>query len=72
MRRCAEDRRFDHERRRDDPPAAVKLRFALDFDSISGKPEIAFNANGGDGHWTYGDKASALKINTVSGNLNLD
>ena len=52
------------------PPSAYG--FALDFETVSGTPEIAFNANGGDGHWTYGDKASTLKIDTVSGNLNLD
>lgn len=52
------------------PPSSYG--FALDFESVSGTPEIAFNANGGDGHWTYGDKASALNIDTVSGNLNLD
>ena len=52
------------------PPSSYG--FALDFDSVSGKPEIAFNANGGDGHWTYGDKASTLNIDTVSGNLSLD
>ena len=52
------------------PPSAYG--FTLDFDSVSGKPEIAFNANGGDGHWTYGDKASTLTVDTVSGNLTLD
>ena len=52
------------------PPSAYG--FALDFETVSGTTEIAFNANGGDGHWTYGDKASTLKIDTVSGNLNLD
>ena len=52
------------------PPSSYG--FALDFESVSGTPEIAFNANGGDGHWTYGDKASTLNIDTVSGNLNLD
>ena len=52
------------------PPSSYG--FALDFETVSGTPEIAFNANGGDGHWTYGDKASTLKIDTVSGNLNLD
>ena len=52
------------------PPSAYG--FALDFETVSGTPEIAFDANGGDGHWTYGDKASTLKIDTVSGNLNLD
>ncbi len=46
--------------------------FAPDFDSVSGNQEIAFNANGGDGHWTCGDKASTLNADTVSGNLNLD
>ena len=52
------------------PPSSYG--FALDFESVSGKPEIAFNANGGNGHWTYGDKASTLNIDTVSGNLSLD
>ena len=52
------------------PPSAYG--FALDFDSVSGTPEIAFNANGGDGHWTYGDKASTLTVDTISGNLTLD
>ena len=52
------------------PPSAYG--FMLDFDSVSGKPEIAFNANGGDGHWTYGDKASTLTVDTISGNLTLD
>lgn len=52
------------------PPSSYG--FALDFDSVSGKPEIAFNANGGDGHWTYGDKASTLTVDTISGNLTLD
>lgn len=52
------------------PPSSYG--FALDFETVSGTPEIAFVANGGDGHWTYGDKASTLKIDTVSGNLNLD
>lgn len=52
------------------PPSSYG--FALDFETVSGTPEIAFDANGGDGHWTYGDKASTLKIDTVSGNLNLD
>ncbi len=52
------------------PPSSYG--FALYFETVSGKPEIAFNANGGDGHWTYGDKASTLKVDTVSGNLNLD
>lgn len=46
--------------------------FALDFETVSGTPEIAFDANGGDGHWTYGDKASTLTVDTVSGNLSLD
>lgn len=52
------------------PPSAYG--FVLDFETVSGTPEIAFDANGGDGHWTYGDKASTLNIDTVSGNLNLD
>ena len=52
------------------PPSSYG--FALDFESVSGTPEIAFNANGGNGHWTYGAKASTLNIDTVSGNLNLD
>ena len=52
------------------PPSAYG--FTLDFDSVSGKPEIGFNANGGDGHWTYGDKSSTLNIDTISGNLSLD
>lgn len=52
------------------PPSSYG--FALDFETVSGTPEIAFDANGGDGHWTYGDKASTLNIDTVSGNLNLD
>ena len=52
------------------PPSAYG--FALDFETVSGTPEIAFDANGGDGHWTYGDKASTLNIDTVSGNLSLD
>ena len=52
------------------PPSAYG--FALDFETVSGTPEIAFDANGGDGHWTYGDKASTLNIDTASGNLNLD
>lgn len=46
--------------------------FALDFETVSGTPEIAFDANGGDGHWTYGDKASTLTVDTASGNLSLD
>ena len=52
------------------PPSSYG--FALDFETVSGTSEIAFDANGGDGHWTYGDKASTLNIDTVSGNLNLD
>lgn len=52
------------------PPSSYS--FALDFETVSGTPEIAFDANGGDGHWTYGDKASTLNIDTVSGNLSLD
>ena len=52
------------------PPSSYG--FALDFETVSGTPEIAFDANGGDGHWTYGDKASTLNIDTVSGNLSLD
>ena len=52
------------------PPSAYG--FALDFETVSGTPEIAFDANGGDGHWTYGDKASTLTVDTVSGNLSLD
>lgn len=52
------------------PPSSYG--FALDFETVSGTPEIAFDANGGDGHWTYGDKASTLNIDTASGNLNLD
>ena len=52
------------------PPSSYG--FALDFETVSGTPEIAFDANGGDGHWTYGDKASTLTIDTASGNLSLD
>ena len=52
------------------PPASYG--FALDFETVSGTPEIAFDANGGDGHWTYGDKASTLTVDTASGNLSLD
>ena len=52
------------------PPSSYG--FALDFETVSGTPEIAFNANGGNGHWTYGDKASTLTVDTVSGNLSLD
>ena len=52
------------------PPSSYG--FALDFETVSGTPEIAFDANGGDGHWTYGDKASTLNIDTASGNLSLD
>lgn len=52
------------------PPSSYG--FALDFETISGTPEITFDANGGDGHWTYGDKASTLNIDTASGNLSLD
>ena len=52
------------------PPSSYG--FALDFEAVSGTPEIAFDANGGDGHWTYGDKASTLNIDTASGNLSLD
>ena len=52
------------------PPSSYG--FALDFETVSGTPEIAFDANGGDGHWTYGDKASTLTVDTVSGNLSLD
>lgn len=44
----------------------------VDAETVSGTPEIAFDANGGDGHWTYGDKASTLNIDTASGNLSLD
>lgn len=51
------------------PPSSYG--FALDFETVSGTPEIAFDANGGDGHWTYGDKASTLTVDTVSGNLSL-
>ena len=52
------------------PPSSYG--FALDFETVSGTPEIAFDANGGDGHWTYCDKASTLNIDTASGNLSLD
>ena len=52
------------------PPSSYG--FALDFETVSGTPEIAFDANGGDGHWTYGDKASPLTVDTASGNLSLD
>ena len=52
------------------PPSSYGC--ALDFETVSGTPEIAFDANGGDGHWTYGDKASTLNIDTASGNLSLD
>ena len=52
------------------PPSSYG--FALGFETVSGTPEIAFDANGGDGHWTYGDKASTLNIDTASGNLSLD
>lgn len=52
------------------PPSSYG--FALDFETVSGTPEIAVDANGGDGHWTYGDKASTLTVDTVSGNLSLD
>lgn len=52
------------------PPSSYG--FALDFETVSGTPEIAFDANGGDGHWTYGDKASTLTVDTTSGNLSLD
>ena len=52
------------------PPSSYG--FALDFETVSGTPEIAFDANGGDGHWTYGDKASTLNIDTASGNLSFD
>lgn len=52
------------------PPSSYG--FALDFETVSGTPEIAFDANSGDGHWTYGDKASTLNIDTASGNLSLD
>lgn len=52
------------------PPSSYG--FALDFETVSGTPEITFDANGGDGHWTYGDKASTLNIDTASGNLRLD
>ena len=52
------------------PPSSYS--FALDFETVSGTPELAVDANGGDGHWTYGDKASTLNIDTVSGNLSLD
>ena len=52
------------------PPSSYG--FALDFETVSGTPEIAVDANGGDGHWTYGDKASTLNIDTASGNLSLD
>ena len=52
------------------PPSSYG--FALDFETVSGTPEIAFDANGGDGHWTYGDNASTLNIDTASGNLSLD
>lgn len=52
------------------PPSSYG--FALDFETVSGTPEIAFDANGGDGHWTYGDKASTLNIDAASGNLSLD
>ena len=52
------------------PPSSYG--FALDFETVSGTPEIAFDANGGDGHWTYGDKASTLTVDTASGNLSLD
>lgn len=52
------------------PPSSYG--FALDFETVSGTPEITFDANGGDGHWTYGDKASTLNIDTASGNLSLD
>ena len=51
------------------PPSSYG--FALDFETVSGTPEIAFDANGGDGHWTYGDKASTLTVDTASGNLSL-
>ncbi len=44
----------------------------VDAETVSGTPEIAFDANGGDGHWTYGDKASTLTVDTASGNLSLD
>lgn len=52
------------------PPSSYG--FALDFETVSGTPEIAFDANDGDGHWTYGDKASTLTVDTASGNLSLD
>lgn len=52
------------------PPSSYG--FALDFETVSGTPEITFDAIGGDGHWTYGDKASTLNIDTASGNLSLD
>lgn len=52
------------------PPSSYG--FALDFETVSGTPEIAFDANGGDVHWTYGDKASTLTVDTASGNLSLD
>lgn len=52
------------------PPSSYG--FVLDFETVSGTPEIAFDANGGDGHWTYGDKASTLTVDTASGNLSLD
>ena len=52
------------------PPSSYG--FALDFETVSGTPEIAFDANGGDGQWTYGDKASTLTVDTASGNLSLD
>lgn len=52
------------------PPA--DYGFVLDYGTVSGKSNIAFNANGGDGHWTYGSKASTLSVETISGSLSID
>ena len=51
---------------------AAEYGFTLDYDTVSGKLELGFNADGGDGHWTYGSGVNRLEISTVSGSLTVD
>ena len=51
---------------------AVEYGFTLDYDTVSGKLELGFNADGGDGHWTYGSGVNRLEISTVSGSLTVE
>lgn len=51
---------------------AAEYGFTLDYDTVSGKLELGFNADGGDGRWTYGSGVNRLEISTVSGSLTVD